>query len=80
MNAFTVRILEETSDKLDELAIKMDRSRSFLAAKAIEEFVAREAWQLAEIEAGLAEANRGEFASEAEVERVLGKYLRKSQQ
>jgi predicted transcriptional regulator len=80
MNAFTVRILEETSDKLDELAVKMDRSRSFLAAKAIEEFVAREAWQLAEIEAGLAEANRGEFASEAEVERVLGKYLRKPQQ
>ena len=80
MSAFTVRILEETSDKLDELAVKMDRSRSFLAAKAIEEFVAREAWQLAEIEAGLAEANRGEFASEAEVERVLGKYLRKSQQ
>ncbi len=80
MNAFTVRILEETSDKLDELAVKMDRSRSFLAAKAIEEFVAREAWQLAEIEAGLAEAIRGEFASEAEVERVLGKYLRKSQQ
>ena len=80
MNAFTVRLLEETSDKLDELAVKMDRSRSFLAAKAIEEFVAREAWQLAEIEAGLAEANRGEFASEAEVERVLGKYLRKPQQ
>ena len=80
MNAFTVRILEETSDKLDELAVKMDRSRSFLAAKAIEEFVAREAWQLAEIEAGLAEANRGEFASDAEVERVLGKYLRKPQQ
>ena len=80
MNAFTVRILEETSNKLDELAVKMDRSRSFLAAKAIEEFVAREAWQLAEIEAGLAEANRGEFASEAEVERVLGKYLRKPQQ
>jgi len=80
MNAFTVRILEETSDKLDELAVKMDRSRSFLAAKAIEEFVAREAWQLAEIEAGLAEANRGEFASEAEVERVLGKYLRKPKQ
>jgi predicted transcriptional regulator len=79
MNAFTVRILEETSDKLDELAVKMDRSRSFLAAKAIEEFVAREAWQLAEIEAGLAEANRGEFASDAEVERVLGKYLRKPQ-
>ncbi len=80
MTAFTVRVLEDTAEKLDELAIKMDRSRSFLAAKAIEEFVAREAWQLAEIEAGLAEANRGEFASEEEVERVIGKYLRKPRQ
>jgi predicted transcriptional regulator len=62
------------ADKLDELAAKMDRSRSFLASQAIEEFVAREVWQLSEIEAGLAEANRGEFASEAEVERVLGAY------
>ena len=80
MTAFTVRVLEDTAEKLDELAIKMDRSRSFLAAKAIEEFVAREAWQLAEIEAGLAEANRGEFASEEDVEQVIGKYLRKPRQ
>ena len=80
MTSFTVRVLEDTAEKLDELAIKMDRSRSFLAAKAIEEFVAREAWQLAEIEAGLAEANRGEFASEEDVEQVIGKYLRKPRQ
>ena len=79
MTELTICISSDMADKLDELAAKMDRSRSFLAAKAIEEFVAREAWQLAEIEAGLAEANRGEFASDAEVERVLGKYLRKPQ-
>jgi predicted transcriptional regulator len=53
------------------------RSPSFLASKALEEFVSRETWQVAEIEAGLAEANRGEFASDAEVERVLGTYLRR---
>ena len=29
------------------------------------------------IAADMAEANRGEFASEAEVERVLGTYLRR---
>ena len=74
MTELTICISSDMADKLDELAAKMDRSRSFLASQPIEEFVAREVWQLAEIEAGLAEANRGEFASEAEVERVLGAY------
>ena len=74
MTELTICISSEMADKLDELAAKMDRSRSFLASQAIEEFVAREVWQLSEIDAGLAEANRGEFASEAEVERVLGAY------
>ncbi|WP_448950003.1 CopG family ribbon-helix-helix protein [Labrys neptuniae] len=76
MSAFTVRLADETADKLDRLAAKLDRSRSYVAAKAIEDFVARESWQLAEIEAGLADANRGDFATEAEVEAVLSKYLR----
>lgn len=31
-------------------------------------------WQHAEIAAGLAEAMRGEFASEAEVKRVFGRF------
>jgi predicted transcriptional regulator len=57
------------------LAGKLDRSRSYLAAQAIEDFVAREAWQLAEIEAGVAEADRGDFASEDEVARVVAKYV-----
>ncbi len=74
MTELTICISSEMADKLNELAAKMDRSRSFLASQAIEEFVAREVWQLSEIEAALAEANRGEFASEAEVERVLGAY------
>ena len=38
------------------------------------EAAAHDEWQLAEIAAGLAEANRGEFASDAEVERVFAKY------
>ena len=74
MNAFTVRLQDETATKLDRIAQKMDRSRAYVAAQAIEDFVAREEWQLAEIEAGLAEADNGEFASGAEVERVFNKY------
>ena len=53
MSAFTVRLPDAVSKKLDALAAKLDRSRSYVAAQAIEDFVAREAWQLADIEAGL---------------------------
>ena len=74
MAAFTVRVPEDVAAQLDALASKMDRSRSYVAARAIADFVAREAWQLAEIEAGVNEAERGEFATEAEVEDVLKKY------
>jgi predicted transcriptional regulator len=74
MTAFTVRVPDETAEKLDRLAEKLARSRSYVAARAIEDFVAREAWQLAEIEAGLAEAERGVFATPDDVAQVINKY------
>ncbi len=74
MSAFTVRVADDTFRKLDQLASKLDRSRAWVATQAITDFVEREAWQLAEIEAGLAEADRGEFASAADVAQVVAKY------
>ena len=74
MTAFTVRIADETAEKLDRLAGKLDRSRAYMAARAIEDFVQREEWQIAEIEAGLAEADRGDFADAAEVAAVISKH------
>jgi predicted transcriptional regulator len=74
MSAFTVRLQDETASKLDRIAEKMDRSRAYVAAQAIEDFVAREEWQLAEIEAGLSEAEAGEFASDKDVAAVFAKY------
>ena len=75
MTAFTVRVSDATAAKLDELAQKLDRPRSAVAARAIEDFVEREAWQLAEIEAGRAEAESGNFASSAELAQVIAKYV-----
>jgi len=74
MTAFTVRLPDDMTDKLDALASKLDRSRSYVATQAISDFIARESWQLAEIEAGLEEAQYGDFASDAEVANVLAKY------
>jgi predicted transcriptional regulator len=75
MAAFTIRVSEEIDARLDQLAQKLARPKSAMAEQAIEDFVAREEWQIAEIEAGLAEANRGEFASDEDVANILAKYL-----
>jgi predicted transcriptional regulator len=47
--------------KLDKLAAATRRSRSFLAAEAIPEYVELNAWQIEEIQKGLMEAERGEL-------------------
>ncbi|OJF90690.1 CopG family ribbon-helix-helix protein [Pararhizobium antarcticum] len=80
MTAFNVRVSEENANELEWIAEKFDRSPSYMAAQAIEDYVAREKWQLAEIEAGLVEADRGEFASEEDVAKVVGKYVRSVRQ
>ena len=80
MTAFTIRVPDEVADRLNQIAQKLDRSRSYMAAQAIEDFVSREEWQLAEVEDGIAEADRGEFASDDDVARVVGKYVKTTSQ
>lgn len=72
--AFTVRLDETTLGALDQLAEKTERSRNWLVAKAVENYVALNAWQVGKIEAGLAAADRGEFASDAELARLRKKF------
>jgi len=75
--AFTLRLDDETLKALDRLAEKTDRSRTWLAARAIEDYIALNAWQIERIEAGIDAAERGDFADESEVARVLKKYSAK---
>ncbi|MGO4407893.1 CopG family ribbon-helix-helix protein [Bosea sp. RAF48] len=72
--AFTIRLDDEMLAKLDALAADTDRSRNWIAAKAIESYVELNAWQIQRIKEGIAEADRGEFATEEEVESVFRKY------
>jgi predicted transcriptional regulator len=74
---FTVRLDESTLSALDQIADKTERSRSWLVARAVEEFVALNAWQIGKIESGLAAAERGEFASDKDVARVRRKFAPK---
>ena len=74
----TLRLEGGLRSKLDKLAAATRRSRSFLAAEAIREYVALNSWQIAEIHKALAEADRGEFASDREVKRVAKKWARRA--
>lgn len=73
-SAFTVRLDETTLDALDQLAEKTERSRNWLVAKAVEDYLSQNAWQVAKIEAGIAAADRGDFASDDEVARLRKKF------
>jgi predicted transcriptional regulator len=71
---FTVRLEEETLSALDMLAEKTERSRNWLVTRAIESYVSLNAWQIAKIEEGIAAADRGEFATDEEMDAIFNKY------
>ncbi len=73
----TIRLEESTKIKLEKLAESTHRTRSFLAAEAIKAFVENNEWQIAEIQQAIAEADAGEFATQAEVEAVANKWRAK---
>jgi predicted transcriptional regulator len=74
----TLRLDPKLKKQLDRLSRAMSRSRSFVAAEAIREYVALNDWQVEEIKKGVAEAERGEFASDKDVERTLKKWTRRA--
>lgn len=71
--AFTIRLDDEMLAKLDALAADTDRSRNWIAAKAIQDYVELNAWQIQRIKEGIAEADRGEFATEEELDAIEAK-------
>lgn len=76
-SVLTLRIDSKLRKKLDKLAESTQRSRAFLAAEAIREYVDVNEWQVEEIKKGLAEADAGDFASDEEVAKTIAKLTRR---
>ncbi|MBN2494867.1 MAG: CopG family ribbon-helix-helix protein [Deltaproteobacteria bacterium] len=70
----TVRVQAEMAERLDRLARATKRSRSYLAAEAIEEYLAVQEWQVRAIQAGIEEADRAEGV---DLEQVKASWERK---
>jgi RHH-type transcriptional regulator, rel operon repressor / antitoxin RelB len=62
--------------RLDRLARATQRSKAWLAQRAIEDYLAIQTWQVEEIRKGLAEADAGDFATPAEVEATFAKWTK----
>lgn len=57
----TIRLETDMKARLDKIAEITQRSKSFLASEAINEYLKVQEWQLAEIKRGVAEADEGQL-------------------
>ena len=64
---FTLRIDTRVRGRLEKLAKSTGRSRSFLAAEAISEYLAVNEWQVVGIKQAMASLDRGEGVAHEEV-------------
>ena len=70
----TIRLEPDIKGRLDVLADATHRSKSWLAAEAIREYVELNEWQIHEVRAALTEADSQAFASETEVQAFTEKW------
>ena len=77
-SVLTLRLDAKLKNKLDRLSKSMNRSRSFVAAQAIQEYVSVNEWQINEIKKGLAEADAGDFATDEEMQQTIRRLTRRA--
>jgi RHH-type transcriptional regulator, rel operon repressor / antitoxin RelB len=69
-----VRLPTELAAQLEALTKATGRTKSFLAVEALEAYIEQQLWQIAEVKSGIEEADKGEFATDAEMTAIFAKY------
>jgi predicted transcriptional regulator len=69
-----IRLPASLKAELGALARATGRNRNALVEEAIRRLIAVEQWQIADIEAGLREAEAGDFATPEEMDQLWSKY------
>lgn len=69
-----VRVPINVYQQLEALSKATARTKSFVTLEALSTYLDAQSWQVQDIEAGMAEAEQGAFASDAEVNAVFEKY------
>lgn len=76
----TLRLEDDIKDRLEALAGATQRSKSFLAAEAIRDYVELNEWQIRETQQALTEADAGDFASAQDLAAVATKWGERAEQ
>jgi predicted transcriptional regulator len=63
----SVRLQPETNEELARVATSMDRPKSWIIEKAVKDYLELQAWQLAAIDAGIADADAGNLVPHEDV-------------
>jgi RHH-type transcriptional regulator, rel operon repressor / antitoxin RelB len=74
---FTVRVEPDVKKRLERLAKSTGRTRSFLAAEALNEYLDANEWQVAGVKRAIASLDRGEGVSHQEVKEWVNSWDRK---
>jgi RHH-type transcriptional regulator, rel operon repressor / antitoxin RelB len=69
-----VRVPVGVFNQLDELATATARTKSFVTVEALTSYLDAQSWQVKEVQAAIAEADAGEFATDEQVDAVFAKY------
>jgi len=73
-DTISFRVPHVLRQNLDDLAQAMDRRRSDLLISWITEKIELERWQLAQVDEGLAQLDKGQFATEAQLKKMNKKW------
>jgi predicted transcriptional regulator len=68
----SVRVPPAIAERLDHLSKTLERSKSWLAAEAIEEYLDLHEWQVQAIHEGLKEIEQGQVVDFYDVKKELG--------
>jgi RHH-type transcriptional regulator, rel operon repressor / antitoxin RelB len=74
---FTVRVEAEVKERLEKLAKKTGRSRSSLAAEALNAYLDANEWQVAGVKRAMASLDRGDGVPHQEVKDWVNSWGRK---
>jgi predicted transcriptional regulator len=66
-----IRIDAEYKARLDELSAATGRSRNHHLVEAVRRYLAEESWQIAQIQAGIVDADAGRLTPQEDVEREM---------
>jgi RHH-type rel operon transcriptional repressor/antitoxin RelB len=77
-SVLTLRLDSRLKKQLERLSKAMNRTRSFVASEAIREYVELNEWQIEQVKQALVEADSGDFASDANVARMVKKWTRRA--